>query len=967
MALFSTLFSSLVSIFSFAGKNTLKIIGFGTITLFLASCGGDVVRTEAEYIDVATEAHAVGDSRLALFELGAGIRNFPENSDIQLLRGNIFLDLENGSAAEIAFNKAIALGYNRDFIKHELAESWLYQRNPAKVIDTLEKEILQGSQDALLYEVVGRAYIATRDRTNPTLFLKSMNAAEKYIEEAYRLNSNNTRVLITKAWLSAIMGKLDDALGWLNQADQIITDQRQNLIVKAELLIRQDNVDQAQEVYKRLIKKFPQYPQYKLELGYTYILSHDYDTSRKWIEPIAQQYPAQMRPKYLLSNISLMEKKYEEAKQLSNAVLAKSPEDLQSLIINGASSYFLGEFENAHQKLGNFYGRTGSIPALKLLAATKLKLGENLAAAQLLEAAGQTTETPTDAELLNLVATASAKIGKMDVALEAYKKLAEQSPGTSSFKNNMGLIQIAQGKYDEGFENLELALEKETTTTEPGRNLSILAAKALETRQYDRAAAYIEQYKTVAKDNHKPWVMSAVLQSILKNNTAVREDFDKAMKIAPDVADIKARYAIFEKFQGNQDRALDLAVQALKLEPANFGAGKIVLADLVEQKNFEQVKKVIDLAVKQDKATDFSKLIFADYYTFLGRPQETLAIIEQLPNTVKASSTYMITAGKAYLRNGQAQRAVDLLEGFSLRIPNNIQAQKLLLQGYILTHDQIKYLATLEKIDRLIPGDYNNQVSLVELYISTGKNDAAEKILNSLKSETDQQILQKNLLLATVETNRGNIKKSLTILAPLYEQSPQNGGVSMLYSRNLANDNRVKDAINVSTIWADQHVGNLVVKQFLGDLYLRSNDNVNASLQYEAILAAKDKANTGAKIHAHNNLAMIYLEDGQDQKAMDHAQRAIDMAPNNPAIVDTYAQVLLKQGKAEQAVDQFNQALALLPDSDRKNRSLFTMGKAKALIQSGQKEKAQRILTRLIKDDPGFSQIIEARKILSEL
>ncbi|VAX02625.1 hypothetical protein MNBD_ALPHA03-360, partial [hydrothermal vent metagenome] len=689
--------------------------------------------------------------------------------------------------------------------------------------------------------------------------------------------------------------------------------------------------------------------------------------AREWIEPVAKQYPGQLRSQYLLANISLMEKEYDVAKKLSDAILVISPDHLEAAIINGASSYFLGDFENANQKLALFYNRTGSIPALKLLVATKLKLNEDTAAAKLLEDAGQTTEEQTDAELLNLVAIASAKIGKIDTALEAYQKLAKQQPETPSYQNNLAMIQIAQGNYEEGFKNLEKALESQDSETEPGQNLYTLATKALQVRQYDRSAAYIEQYKKIAPGNYKPWTISAVLQAILKNNDAVRLDFEKAMGIAPDVAGIKARYAIFEKIQGNQDKARSLAEQALKLDPSDIGAGKLLLEGLVKDKKFEDVKNIVDNAVQNAAAPAFSKMIFADYYTLLGRPQETLTILAALPQPVKVSASYQLISGKAYLRNGQAQSSVNMLEPFSLNNPNNIQALKYLMQGYVLTGNQEKYQSTLEKIDGLSPNDYGNQIDLAKLYISTGKFDLAEKILNNLKTENAPQALQRDIIRATMETSRDNIKAALAILNPLYKDYPENGGVSTLYARNLANDGQVDKAITVSKSWAAQHPDNVDVKLFLGDLYMRKADNENAVIHYEAIIASENKAPKRVELHAHNNLAMIYMAKNEGKKAIDHAQKAFDMAPNNPSVVDTFAQILMKQGQAEKAVDYFNQALALLPSNDRKNRSLFTLGKARALIENGQNERARNILNRLIKDDPDFPKIDEAKQLLSEI
>ncbi len=946
----------------------IKLSGLLLITFLLSSCGGETIRTETEYMDVATEAHATGDSRRAIIELAAGIRHFPKNADLQLLRGRIFLDLEDGAGAEVAFNKAIALGYNREFIKHELAESWLYQQNPAKVVQILEEEILQGSEDALIYEVVGRAYIALRDQTNPTLFIRNMDTAEVYIDEAYKLNPNNSRVLITKAWIPAMMGKLEEAITWLDKANLIIKDQRQNLAMKGEIYIRQNKIDLAQKVYKKLTTKFPQHPQYKLELGYTYLLNNQYDKARQWIEPVATQYPTQLRPKYLMANISLMEKNYEEAKRLSDEVLVKAPNDLKTIIINGASSYFLNDLENAYQKLSHFYNRTKSIPSLKLLTATKLKLNDNEAASEMLEGAGQNISEQTDIELLNLVAIASAKVGKMDVALEAYQKLVQQDPNITSFKNNLGILQIAQGDYDEGFDNLENALkDEESNKDDPGHNFKVLAQKALRARQYDLTADYIKQYKKAAPESYKPYILSAVLHAILKNNDIVRQEFNKAMELAPDVASIKARYAIFEKTQGNEDKSLKLARESLELDPSDVGSGKILLPHLLQQKKTSEVKEIIDNAISYDKAPHMSKLIFADYYTILGRPQNTLSVINQLPDEVKKTYTYKLISGKAYLRNGQGQQAIEMLEAFSLEYPKNIQVLKYLLQGYQLTNNIRRYKKTLETINSLEPNSFGIQMELARIYLSAKEYTKAKEMLAAIKTKNDTEDTQKKILLATIKTSQSSYHDALSIIAPLYDKYPENGGISLLYARNLALTKQVNKAIKVSKSWADAHPNNVAVKQFLGDLYMRNEDHENARLQYEIILSSSQKLPPSIILHSENNLANIYMDKKQLDQAMQHAQNAVDMAPNNPNIMDTYANILLLQGQHEKAVQHFDQALALLKTDDRRNHSTFSLGKAKALIQGGNNEQARKILNRLLNDDPDFPQAEEVKQLLADL
>jgi tetratricopeptide (TPR) repeat protein len=88
---------------------------------------------------------------------------------------------------------------------------------------------------------------------------------------------------------------------------------------------------------------------------------------------------------------------------------------------------------------------------------------------------------------------------------------------------------------------------------------------------------------------------------------------------------------------------------------------------------------------------------------------------------------------------------------------------------------------------------------------------------------------------------------------------------------------------------------------------------------YESLLA-KMPSNTGVTT-VLNNLAYLLAENEQRlPEALEYAKRALDARPNNPVILDTYAYVLLKNGKTRQAeefltaaVQHFEQDKILIP------------------------------------------------------
>jgi tetratricopeptide (TPR) repeat protein len=94
-------------------------------------------------------------------------------------------------------------------------------------------------------------------------------------------------------------------------------------------------------------------------------------------------------------------------------------------------------------------------------------------------------------------------------------------------------------------------------------------------------------------------------------------------------------------------------------------------------------------------------------------------------------------------------------------------------------------------------------------------------------------------------------------------------------------------------------------------LYEKTSDKnylKTAISDYESLLA-KMPSNTGVTT-VLNNLAYLLAENDESlPKALEYAKRALDAKPNSPVILDTYAYVLLKNGKEKQADESLAAAL----------------------------------------------------------
>jgi predicted Zn-dependent protease len=107
-------------------------------------------------------------------------------------------------------------------------------------------------------------------------------------------------------------------------------------------------------------------------------------------------------------------------------------------------------------------------------------------------------------------------------------------------------------------------------------------------------------------------------------------------------------------------------------------------------------------------------------------------------------------------------------------------------------------------------------------------------------------------------------------------------------------------------------------------------------------LESIDKEN----VYALNNLAW-QLRDSSPLEASEFAKRALEAAPNSPAVIDTYVTVMAKNGEFGEALRVLDRAI----DAGRQADQLRLL-RADVLVAQGDTEEAKRELTSLLRSSP---------------
>ena len=111
------------------------------------------------------------------------------------------------------------------------------------------------------------------------------------------------------------------------------------------------------------------------------------------------------------------------------------------------------------------------------------------------------------------------------------------------------------------------------------------------------------------------------------------------------------------------------------------------------------------------------------------------------------------------------------------------------------------------------------------------------------------------------------------------------------------------------------------------------------------------------------NLAYMLASRGENlNEALGLAQKAKEKSPNSPGIMDTLGWVYYQKGLYDNAIGEFNDSIAQLPDNATIRYHLGL-----AYHKKGEKEKAREALEKALSLDGSFEGAEDARRILNEL
>ena len=147
---------------------------------------------------------------------------------------------------------------------------------------------------------------------------------------------------------------------------------------------------------------------------------------------------------------------------------------------------------------------------------------------------------------------------------------------------------------------------------------------------------------------------------------------------------------------------------------------------------------------------------------------------------------------------------------------------------------------------------------------------------------------------------------------------------------------KAAEAERFASDWMKGNPKDAALPLYLGDRAIATNKLADAQRLYERVIALQPR-----NAVALNNLAWVAGQLGRAD-AVALAERANEVAPNQPAFMDTLAMLLLAKGDSARALDLQKKAVALQPSVP-----LFKLNLAKISLKAGDKDAARALLTEI--------------------
>lgn len=908
------------------------------LALMLGACGGEstdgLIASSKEYL-------AKRDTKAAVIQLKNALQQNPKLAEARFLLGTALSDSGDQAGAELELRKALELKHPADIVIPALARTMLNLGQAKKLVDEFGNTTLTSAESqAALKTSLSAAYANLGKPDEAKKLLAEALVAHPDYEPARLADIRET---IAQQDIQGAKGKIDALIAQHPTSAEAI-------FMKGTLLAMEGDSSAALAQYRKSIEVKPNFLPAHTAIIFSLLQSEKMDDAAKQLDALKKIAPKSPQAYFLDAQLNYQRKEYKAARESAQQLLRFAPNNPNNLQIAGAIEYQLGSYLQAETYLTKALQSSPKLVlARRILIANYLHAGQPAKALEVLQPI--LGDIDKDSAFLTLAGQAYLQSGDAAKATTYFTKASKLDPENATKKTSVAVAHLAQGNTESGFQELQQISAEDKGIT---ADLALVTAH-LKNNNLDKALQAIDVLEKKQPDNPATYNLRARTLLAKKDMAGARKNFEKALAINSSFFPAAASLAALDLADKKSDDAQKRFETVLSADPKNVQA-LLALAEL----------KVATGGKADEVTTLFGKAVSAAPTDVAPR----LALIQH------------------HLKNQDNKKALTAANDAVAMLPDKPEILEALGRVQQISGDLNQASITFGKMASLQPASSTPLLRLAEVqFANKNKDEGTKSLKKALEIKPDLLDAQRGLILVAMENK--NTSEALNIAKTVEKQRPKEAagyllegaihtanqsanqaieiyrtGLKVTSSPDIAiklhgaliNSGNKAEAEKHAATWLKEHPKDIGFRMYMGDVASSAKNFGLAASHYQSALALQPN---NALIL--NNLAWVSAQN-KSPKALEYAEKANELAPNQPAFMDTLAMIFAEKGETTKAVELLRKAMASAPQA-----ASIQLNLAKVLLNSGKKDDARKELEALAKLGDKFAGQTEVTQLLKSL
>jgi putative PEP-CTERM system TPR-repeat lipoprotein len=859
-------------------KYALAVIALGV----LLGCGK---QTGDEYIKEAKLYIVNNDPKAAIVALKNAVQIEPNSAQARFELGQLYTEQKQFESAEKELNRALEYGYEASKVLPILAIA--YQNTGAySAISKLEHE--QNGLTSVERSKIGYFKVVALSRLN------KIDDARLLIEELREIETSSVFKGLTAAYMSVLDKEYDTATNAVIALREQAPQNAEVLKLLAQLKLSLGAPGEAADVFKEYVQFYPEDKQTIFVLAKLLVDVGDLEAANPYIDELLLLNAQNPLLNQLKSATYAQKNDYANALKHAEIAILGGIDDVSLRLVAGYSAYQIQDFSSANRHLTYIANLLpDNHPGLKLLAASQLQLGLTSEVGDVLARLDQLTDK--DAPLFTKASYDLLRDGFVKEAKVLVEKSSNISR-TAEDLTRLGLLQLSLNNLD-GIVNLEEAVSK---SPELVSAQTTLAKAYVVTKQYEKALELASNWKETKPDDAKPYLLAGNVYVSQQKFEKAKGEFEKASEI--DTASVSPKLAIVNLALTQKDmQQADLLLQQLLTEYPN-NVPVLATYYLVSKEDNKQATGIekIRSAFDRDPSNFAIRSLLARAQVAETNYQEAIELLTEVKDQEDLPKAYWKTLGQSFIKTNQLRPATQHYDAWLAEEPNDKDA---IVGKLLLLDSQNKFVEGSELTQGYLKNRDDIQMQLLNTHflLMQGDYPAAQIVYDSLPDNVLGLPLVKGFL-ARFQIQNEQPELALENALAAYNATPNSRNLLLLVF-TYEKLNQLNQTMELLKQHNEKQPADLTATMLLAERQI-VDDSSGAMVTYEKALRQNPK-----NYVANNNLAYLYLQKGEIEKAKGYGKKAVKLKPNDFAALDTLAQIHVAEKDYEEALKLYSRAI----------------------------------------------------------